>query len=93
MEAEIRPEGEGVPADSGSLTFEQTLARLEEVVALLERGQPSLEEALRLFQEGIGLVRACTRVLDEAEGVVERLLESPDGAPRVEPLRLEGEGA
>ena len=32
------------------LTFEQSMARLEEIVKLLERGEAPLEESLALFE-------------------------------------------
>ena len=34
------------------LTFEQSMARLEEIVGLLERGDAPLEQAMALFEEG-----------------------------------------
>lgn len=50
-----------------ALDFERSLARLEEIVSLLERGDAPLEQAMGLFEEGAGLLRECTRQLDEAE--------------------------
>jgi len=60
-------------------SFEDSLARLETIVADLESGALPLEEALRLFEEGIGVVKRCTRKLDEAEKRVEVLLKAADG--------------
>lgn len=62
-------------------TFETSVARLEEIVAALERGDLSLEISLKLFEEGTGLVKSCTKLLDEAELKVVRLMKGPDGAP------------
>ena len=36
-----------------NLTFEERMARLQEIVEALENGQPSLEEGMALYQEGI----------------------------------------
>jgi len=36
-------------------SFEDALKRLEEIVALLEKGGLSLEESLSLFEEGVNL--------------------------------------
>lgn len=36
------------------------MARLEEIVALLERGEAPLEQAMALFEEGAKLLRECT---------------------------------
>ena len=49
------------------LDFEGSMARLEEIVGLLARGDAPLEEAMKLFEEGAKLLRECTAQLDEAE--------------------------
>ena len=54
-------------AGKKKLTFEGALARLEEIVGLLERGDAPLERAMSLFEEGAGLLRECTAQLDQAE--------------------------
>lgn len=43
------------------LDFEQSMARLEEIVGLLERGDAPLDEAMALFEEGAKLMRECTK--------------------------------
>ena len=62
-------------------TFEQNMARLEQIVRTLERGDAPLEESLKLFEEGTGLVRACSALLDQAELQVKKVMVGPDGAP------------
>ncbi len=64
-----------------SETFETSVARLEQIVAALERGDLPLEESLKLFEEGTGLVKSCTKLLDEAELKVVKLMKGPDGTP------------
>ena len=49
------------------LDFEQSMARLEEIVGLLERGDAPLDEAMALFEEGAKLMLECTKRLDQAE--------------------------
>lgn len=61
------------------LNFEGSMARLEEIVALLEKGDAPLEEAMTLFEEGAKLLRECTRQLDEAEQKVTLLTAGKDG--------------
>ena len=61
-------------------TFEQNMARLEQIVRSLERGAAPLEESLKLFEEGTGLVRACGKLLDEAELQVKKVMVGRDGA-------------
>ena len=62
-------------------TFEQNMARLEQIVRTLERGDAPLEESLKLFEEGTGLVRSCGQLLDQAELQVKKVMVGPDGAP------------
>ena len=62
-------------------TFEQQLQRLEEIVALLEKGDAPLADSLSLFEEGTKLIAACTKQLDQAEQQVVKLMKGPDGAP------------
>ena len=64
-----------------SMTFEQSVTRLEEIVRQMENGDVALEEALKLFEEGTGLVGRCSGLLDEAELSVAKLMKGADGAP------------
>ena len=61
-------------------SFEQALARLEEIVRALEVGQAPLDGSLSLFEEGISLVKLCNRQLDEAEQKIKLLQAAPDGS-------------
>ena len=72
------------------MSFEQAMARLEEIVSQLERGDAPLESALTLFEEGTALMKKCSAMLDKAEQKVAKLLPGPDGEP-VEQA-FEGEG-
>ena len=62
-------------------TFEQSMARLEQIVRAMERGDVALEESLKLFREGTELVRSCGKLLDEAELQVKQIMTAPDGSP------------
>ena len=42
-------------------TFEQEIARLEEIVAALEKGDAPLADSLALFEEGTKLIAACSQ--------------------------------
>ena len=46
-------------------TFEDNIARLEEIVAALEKGDAKLAESLKLFEEGTKLVNDCGAMLDK----------------------------
>ena len=62
-------------------SFEQNIARLEQIVRAMERGDVPLEESLKLFQEGTDLVRSCSKLLDEAQLQVKKIMTAPDGSP------------
>ena len=63
------------------MSFEEKLARLEEIVALLEKGDAALAASLSLFEEVTKLANACTAELDKAEQQVVKLMKGPDSAP------------
>ena len=54
-------------AEKKEMSFEESVARLEQIVKDLENGKAPLSDSLALFEEGVALVRACTEELDKAE--------------------------
>lgn len=62
-------------------TFEQYMARLDEIVHHLESGDMPLNDTLALFEEGTALVASCSKMLDEAEQKVVKLKKGADGSP------------
>lgn len=54
-------------SDGTEPSFEELSKQLEEVLALLERGDLPLEEALAAYERGVTLVRQCNDLLDHAE--------------------------
>ncbi|NLY88365.1 MAG: exodeoxyribonuclease VII small subunit [Firmicutes bacterium] len=72
-------------------SFEEAIARLEQIIEFLEKGELTLEENLKLFEEGIALARHCRNQLDEAQGKVEILLGVEEGQVQTEPFHPEGE--
>ncbi len=69
--------------------FEAALARLEEIVQELEKGDLPLEQSLKLFEEGIKLSRICNKRLEEAERKVEILMKDKNGMMKAEPFEEE----
>lgn len=65
-------------------TFEENMARLEQIVRAMERGDVPLEESLKLFQEGTALVKTCGKLLDDAEQQVTKIVTLADGSPAEE---------
>ena len=70
-------------------TFEESMARLEQIVRAMERGDVALEESLKLFQEGTELVRSCQKLLDDAQLQVKKIMTAPDGSPVEEDVQDE----
>ena len=64
-----------------SMTFEQSMQRLEQIVRTMERGDAPLEESLKLFQEGTELVRNCNQLLENAQLQVKKIMTASDGSP------------
>jgi exodeoxyribonuclease VII small subunit len=59
--------------------FEEALARLEAIVAELNREDVPLDRALTLYEEGIGHLKAASAELQRAEGVLKTLVKKADG--------------
>jgi exodeoxyribonuclease VII small subunit len=75
-----------------TLSFEQSLARLDEIIAMLEKDNVPLDDLMKLYEEGVGLLRNCNTQLDDAEQKLKILKISPDGLKaHLEPFDTEGE--
>ena len=70
-------------------SFEQNMARLEQIVRAMERGDVALEDSLKLFQEGTELVRSCNKLLDDAKLQVKKIMTAADGSPVEEEFHCE----
>lgn len=68
------------------MSFEDALARLEEIAALLDRNEAPLKDALELCAEAADLARFCRAQLTVAEGKLEQLRETSTGEVSIEPL-------
>lgn len=60
--------------------FEQSLARLEDIVRELERNELDLDRSLRLFEEGITHLRSASAALKTVDARVQQLAEAADGS-------------
>jgi len=72
-----------------TVKFEEALARLEAIVAELERGELPLEDSMRIFEEGMKLSKVCLKMLEEAERKVEILIKDKDGKKRTRTFDIE----
>lgn len=76
------------PADIASLSFEQALAELEQIVSRLESGQAPLEDSIRLYERGAALKAHCEQRLEAARLRVEKIVVGAGGQPGVEPAEF-----
>lgn len=69
-------------------TFEESMARLEEIVETLEQEEISLEDAVLFYKEGLSLSALCKEKLAVAEGEI-LLLRKEAGLWQEESFQLE----
>ena len=69
--------------ETETLSFEQSMADLEQIVRELEEGELSMDDALASYEVGIGRLKRCYQLLDAAEKKVELLISvDEDGNAR-----------
>ena len=69
------------------MTFEKSLARLEQIVRELESTELTLDVSLALFEEGIRHLRAASEALATADASVKQLTERTDGILEITEFR------
>ena len=62
-----------------TMSFEEALRALEEVVRQLEGGEVPLEESIGLYERGEALRLHCQARLDAALARIEKIVTGPDG--------------
>jgi exodeoxyribonuclease VII small subunit len=72
--------------DVSTLSFEDALAELEQIVRALESGQQKLEDAIAAYERGAALRRHCEAKLAEAEARVAAIVEHADGTLSTRPM-------
>ena len=87
--AEKENAGAKLPADIAALSFEESLAQLQELVKQLERGDNKLDDAIRSYERGAMLKRHCEAKLREAQMKVEKIVLGADGSVGVQPMDAE----
>ena len=66
-------------AEKKKQSFEDSLSRLEEIVAALEDEKLPLEKSVKLYEEGVKLVGACSKELEGADRKIKLLQKRQDG--------------
>ena len=69
-----------------SLTFEQSLARIEQIVASMESGKVDLDTMIKQYEEGQKLIAECQKQLTEVERRVETLIKQANGTLTTKPF-------
>jgi len=71
-----------------SLSFEDALAQLEDIVRRLENGSGALDDAITAYERGALLKRHCEAKLAEAKAKVDKITLAADGQPKAEPTEI-----
>ena len=74
-------------SDLESVAFEESLNRLESVVAAMETGELPLEKMLSHYEEGMRLAQVCQGKLTDAELKIEQLEKTTAGELTVKSVR------
>lgn len=68
--------------DIASLSFEDALRALEDIVRKLESGEVPLDATITLYERGEALRRHCQARLDAAQARIERVVAGAEGEAR-----------
>ena len=60
------------------LTLEESFAKLEELLLVLENRETTLEESFQTYKEGMELVKSCNEKLDTEEKKMQMINEEGD---------------
>jgi len=66
-------------SEIASLSFEDALRSLEDVVRRLESGEVPLDQSIELYERGEALRAHCQARLDAAQARIEKIVAGPDG--------------
>jgi exodeoxyribonuclease VII small subunit len=75
---------EAKAAEIATMSFEDALRELEQIVHRLEAGDVPLEDSIRIYERGAALKAHCEKRLKEAELKVEKVVLGADGPKGLE---------
>jgi len=61
------------------LSFEESLTKLEDIVARMESGDADLQVLMANYSEGVQLSQNCLKALDMAEKAMDLMVQEKDG--------------
>lgn len=73
-------------SDISSMSFEQALAELEQIVQKLEGSGAQLEESIEIYERGAALKSHCETKLKEAEGKIQKIIMGEGGEIDAKPF-------
>ena len=56
-----------------ALSYEEALARIQEIAAKLESGELPLEESIKSYEQALKLIKTCSEALNKAEKKLQEL--------------------
>lgn len=68
-----------IPVAPAKETFEDTLKRLEEIVAKMESGGLALDDSMKLYEEGMKKINKLTSMLSKSREKVMKLVTDEEG--------------
>lgn len=69
-----------------NLTFEEALAKLENLVRELEAGKIKLDDAVSAYEQAVALKKFCEKKLNDAKLKIEKIEVTPEGNLGLTPL-------
>lgn len=76
---EQEPAGTGEQEREGVPSYEESFARVEQLVKELESGELSLQESIRKYEDAVKSMNRCYELLDQAQKKVELLIKDAEG--------------
>lgn len=65
--------------DKEEMNFEDSMKRLEEIAAELEKNDLDLDTSVAKFEEGMNLSKQCSKMLEDAEKRISILIKTEEG--------------
>ena len=85
--------GDAFPGAAAEPRFEESLAEVEKAIRALEAGDIPLEDSIDLYARAMQSLKRCHSILDRAEGRLEIVRKSVEGAVEAVPADFgEGDG-
>ncbi|MCR5438798.1 Exodeoxyribonuclease VII small subunit [Selenomonas sp. WCT3] len=73
------------------LSFEESLEKLEQIVASMESGDSNLKDLMANYSEGVQLGNTCLKALADAEKTMDLLVREDNKKVIKQELQIEGE--